>query len=326
MTQATATQQVTQEANPYNASKTWDKSNPDTPRGADGANDSLAYVTPQKTVVSSMNPPLDTATNDPEQEATQTTEAQQTKETTESQETVSADKYKKVDFKKRYDDLKRHYDKKLGEWRGKEAEMKADIISNRPKYQAPKTPEELATFREEYPDVYDVVETVAHMRSQEQISDLQEKVETLSQREQEVVRREAEQDLLNVHPDFREIRDSEDFHEWAKVQPEAIQSWIYENTGDSTLAARAIDLYKQDAGITTGTGVSVSKEVKVSGEEEDPRGSAADSVKVTAKTDEPQSQEKIWTTSEIANLSVNQYEQLQSELDKAFEEGRIVKG
>lgn len=323
---ATATQQVTQEEvqpNPYNANKTWDNSNPNAPRGAEGANDSLAYVTPQKTAVSTMQPSLDEAitTTDADKTSEATPSAKETQET----ESISADKYKKVDYKKRYDDLKKHYDTKLGEWRGKEAEMKADIIANRPKYQAPKTPEELATFREEYPDVYDVVETVAHMRSQEQISDLQEKVEILSHREQEVVRREAEQELLSIHPDFREIRDSEDFHEWAKVQPEAIQSWIYENTGDSTLASRAIDLYKKDAGITSSTndaGIS-TEAVQVT---EDPRGSAADSVKVTTKTDDPQSQEKIWTTSEIAQLSVNQYEKLQSELDRAFEEGRIVKG
>lgn len=320
---ATATQQVIQEEaqpNPYNANKTWDNSKPDAPRGTKGANDSLAYVTPQKTAVSSLNPSLD------DEIQAEATEAEATPETTDkAKETVTAEKYKKVDYKKRYDDLKKHYDRKLGEWRGKEAELKADVISNRPKYQAPKTPEELATFREEYPDVYDVVETVAHMRSQEQISDLQEKVETLAHREQEVIRREAEQILLDNHPDFKEIRESEDFHEWAKVQPEVIQSWIYENTGDATLAARAIDLYKKDAGIISGVDRTDIKreEVQIA---EDPRGSAADAVQVSTKTDEPQSQEKIWTTSEIANLSVNQYEELQSELDRAFEEGRIMKG
>ena len=107
------------------------------------------------------------------------------------------------------------------------------MLAGRTTYTAPKTPEELATFKEDYPDVYDVVETVAHLRATEQLSGLQEEVARLSEKESSSNRRAAEQELLNVHPDFRTIRDSEDFHDWARVQPEAIQDWVYKNTGDS---------------------------------------------------------------------------------------------
>jgi hypothetical protein len=30
------------------------------------------------------------------------------------------------------------------------------------------------------------------------------------------------------HPDFEDIRNSDDFHGWAKEQPASIQAWIYE--------------------------------------------------------------------------------------------------
>jgi hypothetical protein len=60
--------------------------------------------------------------------------------------------------------------------------------------------------------------------------------------------------------------------------------------------------------------------------ESDPRGSAADAVQVRARAQDPSTpQEKLWTTSEIASLSVDQYEKLQPEIDEAFKTGRIVK-
>ena len=59
---------------------------------------------------------------------------------------------------------------------------------------------------------------------------------------------------------------------------------------------------------------------------EDPRGSAADSVNVRSKPDEPQSGEKIWTESELAALPLPEFERLQSEIDKAFIEGRVKPG
>ena len=38
------------------------------------------------------------------------------------------------------------------------------------------------------------------------------------------------------------------FHEWAEKQDPTIQGWLYENTSNAKLAARAIDLYKMDRG------------------------------------------------------------------------------
>ena len=89
------------------------------------------------------------------------------------------------------------------------------------------------------------------------------------------------------------------------------------------LASRAIDLYKQDAGISS---KKVKAKSKKTSSDKDPRGSAADAVSVKTKIEDPTPTEKIWTTSEIANLSVDQYEQMQSELDDAFKSGRIVDG
>jgi len=320
MTTATAsTEEIHQPtANPYNANKKWDNSSKNANIGFQSADDSLAYLAPRKEVYVSNNEPIIEETV--VKEDTSTTEATKADDSYKEEPT---EQFKKVDFKKRYDDLKKHYDRKLGDWKSKEQSLKAEMLTNRPTYNAPKTPEELATFREDYPDVYDVVETVAHMRAEEQLSELQAKVNQLSEKETAANRRAAEQELLNMHPDFVTIRESEGFHDWARVQPEAIQSWIYENNGDATLASRAIDLYKQDVGLTTQKTKAVSKKTSSN---VDPRGSAADAVSVKTRVEDPAPTEKVWTTSEIANLSVDQYEKLQSELDDAFTTGRIVDG
>tara|TARA_R110001606_G_scaffold1714_3_gene6515 strand:- start:672 stop:1133 length:462 start_codon:yes stop_codon:yes gene_type:complete len=72
--------------------------------------------------------------------------------------------YKKPDYKKRYDDLKKHYDSKLNEFKSREEDLLTQV--KQPEYRAPKSPEELEKFKTDYPDVYEVVETVAHMQSE----------------------------------------------------------------------------------------------------------------------------------------------------------------
>jgi 23S rRNA maturation mini-RNase III len=309
-------------ANPYNKRKQWIQGNEeDIEYGMQGADDSLAFMTPKREMVSTMQEPLvDDGEATPDEE--NTVEQKATHEDDDVVTEEASDKYKKVDYKKRYDDLKRHYDRKLGEWKSKEETLKAEAQAARPQYKAPKTPEDLATFREEYPDVYDVVETVAHLRAEEQLAELKAKVNSLSEREQQLVRRDAEQQLLAAHPDFSEIKESEDFHEWAAEQPEEIQGWIYRNATNAKLASRAIDLYKKDRGIATATETK-PKQAQVKKKAE---ASAAEAVSVKKKASEPSGKDKIWTTSEISRLSVQQYEAMSNELDAAFREGRIVKG
>lgn len=311
-------------ANPYNKRKEWIQGNEeDIEYGLSGANDSLAFATPKREMVSTMQPSLDLEDENEEQEQeTQPKQATRKNNDDEVTEEVS-DKYKKVDYKKRYDDLKRHYDRKLGEWKSKEETLKAEAQAARPQYKAPKTQEDLATFREEYPDVYDVVETVAHLRAEEQLQELKSQLNVLTEREQALVRKDAEQQLLAAHPDFAQIREDSDFHEWASEQPEEIQGWIYRNATNAKLASRAIDLYKKDRGITA---TAPSETKKKSTAQKQSAASAAESVSVKSKAAEPIGKDKIWTTSEISRLSVEQYDKYSAELDAAFREGRIVKG
>ena len=223
--------------------------------------------------------------------------------------------YKKPDYKKRYDDLKKHYDSKLNEFKSREQELIEEATSNRTEYKAPKSPEELEEFKNNYPDVYEVVETVAHMQSETKAKVLEERLSKLQERENNLVRQSAEKRLMERHPDFEDIRNSDDFHGWAKEQPKSIQDWIYSNADDADLASRALDLFKKDFGIEPTKTKSSSKQT---------RKSAADMVSTKTQSIEA-NQQKVWSEKEIAAMSIAEFDKYESEISEAMQYGRIVK-
>tara|TARA_R100000773_G_C4209106_1_gene109151 strand:- start:143 stop:1027 length:885 start_codon:yes stop_codon:yes gene_type:complete len=228
---------------------------------------------------------------------------------------VKEDKpYKRPNYKKRYDDLKKHYDVKLNEFKLREKELINEATKNRTEYKAPKSEEELEKFKKDYPDVYEVVETVAHLQSESKAKVLEERLGKLQQREQELIQKDAEKRLNQRHPDFAEIRDSDDFHNWAKEQPESIQTWIYSNSDDADLASRALDLFKRDMGM------DVPKKTKSSSRTK----SAADMVSTKTTSVEPK-QEKIWSEREIAAMSMAEFDKYEQDISDAMQEGRIIR-
>jgi hypothetical protein len=233
---------------------------------------------------------------------------------TEELETKKDTPYKRPDYKKRYDDLKKHYDNKLTEFKHREEELLNQV--QQPEYKAPKTEEELEKFKTDYPDVYEVVETVAHMQSETKAKVLEERLSKLQEREEQLIRQDAEKRLNERHPDFEDIRNSDDFHTWAKEQPDSIQKWIYSNADDADLASRALDLFKKDMGM------DLPKETKSSSKPT--RQSAADMVSTKTTTVEPK-QEKIWSEREIAALSMAEFDKYEKEISDAMQEGRIIK-
>lgn len=271
--------------NPYNAKKSWHT--PDRPRteSADG----LFYAP------------------SPEQQATPSEE---------ETEKPPAKSSKDVNYKKRYDDLKKHYDSKISEFKQREQELVAEAAENTPAYQAPKTLEELEEFKAKNPDLYETVETVAHLQSETQTETLRQQLSALQEREADILKREAETMLRERHPDFEDIRGDDAFHEWAKEQPEAIQQWIYANNSDGTLASRAIDLYKMEKGIVQPPQKRQSKAKE--------QRSAADMVS-TKTTAVDSKAPKIWTEKEIASMSIDQFDRYEDEIKLALSEGRIAK-
>ena len=229
-------------------------------------------------------------------------------------ETTKDAPYKRPDYKKRYDDLKKHYDNKLNEFKSREQELIEEAANSRPTYKAPKSPEDLEQFKNEYPDVYDVVETVAHMQSESKAKVLEERLSKLQERENQLIRDSAEKRLIERHPDFEDIRNSDDFHEWAKEQHASIQAWVYDNNNDADLASRALDLFKKDIGMDIPKTKSSSKKPT--------RQSAADMVSTKTQSIEP-NQQKVWSLKEIEAMSVQEFDKHESEISDAMQNGLI---
>ena len=153
-------------------------------------------------------------------------------------------------FKKRYDDLKKHYDSTLHKHKDEVRSLRTQLESSTKQFVPPKSKDELEAWRKEYPDVYDMVETIAMNKATTQTAELEDKYKNLQLQQEQIAKEKAEVELLKLHPDFSEIRSKDEFHNWAANQDPTIQGWLYENTSNATLAARAIDLYKMDQGIS----------------------------------------------------------------------------
>ena len=155
-------------------------------------------------------------------------------------------------FKKRYGDLRRHMQEKDKEVQTQINELKRQLTETTQKeIKLPKSEEDIEAWATRYPDVAAIVETIAIKKAKEQSSAIEERVKALDEMQYNVTREKAETQLLQLHPDFNEIKDEDAFHEWADEQPKWVQDALYENENDARSAARAIDLYKVDMGITT---------------------------------------------------------------------------
>ena len=217
-------------------------------------------------------------------------------------------------FKKRYDDLKKHYDSTINKHKDELKSLRTQLESSTKQFVPPKSKEELEAWRKEYPDVYDMVETIAIDKATTQTAELENKYKNIQLQQEQIAKEKAEVELLKLHPDFNDIRAKDDFHEWAEQQDPTIQGWLYENTSNAKLAARAIDLFKMDNG--------ESKLTKR--EEKDVKKEAARAISKTRKSTESDiPKKKIWTTSEISRLKTHEFEKHEKDIDLARLEGRI---
>jgi hypothetical protein len=215
-------------------------------------------------------------------------------------------------FKKRYGDLRRHSQKQLQEQVEKINALQSQLEkSTKQEIKLPKSDEDIEEWASQYPDVAAIVETIAIKKAKEQSSILEARVKEIDDMRDKANRDKAEIELMTAHPDFAEIRDSDEFHEWAEEQPKSIQDALYENDNDARSAARAVDLYKADKGIKT---------KKSSGSKD-----AAKAVSKTNTRNEP-SGEQAGTIKEsvVQKMSAQQYEKNADKIMEAIRSGKFV--
>lgn len=261
--------------------------------------------------VSETEEPSDTDTatfvENPSDDSTETedpvTESDETEKTEATSETSPVEPEAKV-WKQRHDDARRYHNKLTDRIKKLETQLKkkGDVV-------LPKSEEEIDEWRVKYPDVYDIVSTIAAKQSEERTANVQQQLEEVTKAQEEVSFERAANQIRKIHKDFDDLIADSKFHDWAATQPEAIQNALYENRTDSAAAIRAIDLYKYD-----------QKPDKLK------KNDAAQAVTKTKTSDPVGGKEpKIWTEVEIQALSMPEYEKLEEVLDKAARENRIVR-
>ena len=211
-----------------------------------------------------------------------------------------------------YNILKRHYDSALTKHKSQVLTLKKQL-ENSATFIPPKDEKALEEWRKEYPDVYDVIKTVAQKEADDKGKALADKLSKLEVDQQTVAKQKAEVELLQLHPDFNKIRESQDFHDWASVQDNVIQGWLYDNFNNSQLASRAIDLYKMDKGLK-------KADVKKENAKE-----ASKSVTSTNRGSEKDVKgKKVWSLNAISKLKPSEFVKFEKEIDLARAEGRIT--
>jgi hypothetical protein len=152
-------------------------------------------------------------------------------------------------FKKRYGDLRRHMQQLMQQKDQEIAKVKEQLdTAAKGQIRFPKTDEEIKQWASKYPDVAKIVDTIARKRANEALEEGEKRLGHLKDLEKKITKKEAEQQLHKLHPDFPQIRQDPAFHEWVQMQPMYIQDALYKNNTDAVAAARAIDLFKADTG------------------------------------------------------------------------------
>ena len=234
-------------------------------------------------------------------------------ETTEEPQEAEPTSAEEKTFKKRYSDLRRHQQQQAEEFKKEIEALKSQLSqATKKEMKLPKSDEDIEQWAADYPDVAAIVETIAMKKAREQSSALEERVKFIDEMQLNATKEKAEAELMRLHPDFGEIRDSDDFHNWADEQPKWVQDALYDNDNDAKSAARAIDLYKADMGIAK------SKPAK----DKD----AAKSVSTKNSRSRPQDDESstYLKESQVQKMSPQQYEKMSDEIMEAIRSGKFI--
>ena len=155
-------------------------------------------------------------------------------------------------------------------------------------------------------------DNVSKEKAKEISSKAESRLQHLDELQDTAVRKTAEATIMETHPDFLNIKESDSFHDWAEEQPKWVQDAVYENADDARSVVRVLDLYKIDKGMT--------KEAKKANTK-----AAAGMVSNTSKTqlDADESDGQI-RESDVAKMSSKDFETNVDEINKAMRNGKFI--
>lgn len=234
-------------------------------------------------------------------------ELQESPEEVPTQEATPTANPEEETFKKRYGDLRRHMQQQMAE-RDKEIKQMKQQLGDATKKQIrfPKSEEEVDEWSKKYPDVAQIIDTIAQKRVQEVYTEAKTEIGDLRKQQDDLKTEKALMQLMKMHPDFGKIRASQEFHDWVSEQPKYVQDALYRNKTDAKAASRALDLYKSDKGI---------RKVKPKS-----KASAAQSVGRSGVAS-PSKGRATFTESQVQSMTAAEYEKNESAIMEAISKG-----
>jgi len=250
-------------------------------------------------------------TENSEVQATSDTQQEETSEETEAQEDNDSElNAEEKSFKKRYGDIRKHLASKEKEW-----QEKFDALENKSKREGivpPKSDEDIEKWASEYPDVAGIVETIAAKKAQEMFNKAESRLQELDEAHSEAQRIKSENVIRKSHEDFDDLRQSDQFHNWADEQPKWVKDALYENMDDPASVVRVIDLFKIDNGMT----LAAKKQSKKAAASTVAKGTRTS---VDAKGVQGQIKE-----SDVARMSSKEFEEMQDKINESMRNGKFV--
>jgi len=250
-------------------------------------------------------------TENSEVQATSDTQQKETSEETEAQEDNDSElNAEEKSFKKRYGDIRKHLASKEKEW-----QEKFDALESKSKHEGivpPKSDEDIEKWASEYPDVAGIVETIAAKKAQEMFNKAESRLQELDEAHSEAQRVKAENVIRKSHEDFDDLRQSDQFHNWADEQPKWVKDALYENMDDPASVVRVIDLFKIDNGMT----IAAKKQSKKAA-----ASTVAKGTRTSLDTKGVQGQIK---ESDVARMSSKEFEEMQDKINESMRNGKFV--
>jgi len=241
--------------------------------------------------------------------------AQQDMSSEEKADNETPDTAEERSFKKRYGDLRRHQQEQKSDFEEQIKSLKGELKSTSTgDMELPSTEEEIADWASKYPQVANIMQTMALKAAKDQNETLSSRMKEIDDLQLSANKGKAEAKLLQIHPDFEEIREQDEFHDWVDAQPKWVQDSLYHNEADATSAARAIDLYKLDAGITK----------KNKAKKGNSRGAAQEVSSRGGSSPTEGSGEQQFLESDVAAMTINIYEENQDAIAKAMRSGNFI--
>jgi hypothetical protein len=213
-------------------------------------------------------------------------------------------------YKKRYDDIRKLQSNTAAELKAIKAQL--ENAKEQGIVRPPKSDEDIQAWADKYPDVAAIVETIAEKKAQEKFSVAEDRLRQIDEMSEEANRSKSMDVIRDSHSDFDDLKESDEFHDWAGEQPKWVQDALYENQDDPRSVVRVIDLYKGDKGLDTKSRKKSTKE--------------AASAVVTKRSTKPSQDdtEATFTESMISQMSMKEFEKNQDAIMEAQRTGKFV--